>query len=358
MNILNKNRDFLFGFEANMTNPNGDPDHENKPRMDYETATLLVSDERRKRDCRDFLKNKGYEIFVDTLDDTKVTMETMFENIMNKWLSNKDKMDTLFKQNDMIKQKWEQIFEKNCDNYKAEYDSKKPKSKNKKNNDFIKFNNILLTEIVKQSLIDIRLFGSAMAVENVSKSYTGPVQINWGYSLHPVEEVKSNSITSIMNDDSSTFGKKNKIYYALVAHYGTMNKYSAKYTGMTEDDASIFRKALVQGIMANQTDSKQGQQPLFYIEVVYKPDFDVFLGDLRRFLEVSYPDDKPIRSLNDVKIDFKDLKNVIEKMKQKGYVDEVIGWVYPYIDTSKSLVNIPTYKEVDLLAPISNKVVG
>ncbi|SHF44425.1 CRISPR-associated protein, Csh2 family [Caldanaerobius fijiensis DSM 17918] len=356
MNTLNRNSDFLFGFEANMTNPNGDPDQENRPRMDYETATLLVSDGRRKRDCRDLLKNKGYEIFVDTLADTKVPMETMFDNIINKWLSNKDKMDTLFKKNNMIKRKWEEVFGKNCDDYKAAYDKKKPKSKNKKDSDFNQFNNILLTEIIKQSLIDIRLFGSAMAIENVTKTFTGPVQISWGYSLHPVEIVKSNSITSIMNDDSSTFGKKYKVYYALVAHYGTMNKYSAKHTGMTEEDASLFRKALVQSIMANQTDSKQGQQPLFYIEVVYKPEFDGYLGDMRRFLKVSYNADKPIRSLNDVKVDFKDLTCVIDQMKQKGYVDEVIGWVHPYINTSESLVNMPIYKEMDLWTPIPSKV--
>ena len=73
--MMNRNRDFLFIFDAVNTNPNGDPDQENKPRMDNETRTLLVSDVRRKRDIRDFLHNKGKEIFVHTLGDTKVTME-------------------------------------------------------------------------------------------------------------------------------------------------------------------------------------------------------------------------------------------------------------------------------------------
>ena len=40
--IVNKNSDFLFIYEAIMCNPNGDPDNENKPRMDYETKTNLV----------------------------------------------------------------------------------------------------------------------------------------------------------------------------------------------------------------------------------------------------------------------------------------------------------------------------
>lgn len=40
--IINNNSDFLFGFEGILTNSNGDPDQENKPRMDYETNTVLV----------------------------------------------------------------------------------------------------------------------------------------------------------------------------------------------------------------------------------------------------------------------------------------------------------------------------
>lgn len=55
--MLKNNRDFLFLFDATNCNPNGDPDYENKPRFDYETHTLLVSDVRRKRDIRDFLAN-------------------------------------------------------------------------------------------------------------------------------------------------------------------------------------------------------------------------------------------------------------------------------------------------------------
>ena len=40
MSIINTNSEFLFGFQATLTNPNGDPDQENKPRMDYDTSRL------------------------------------------------------------------------------------------------------------------------------------------------------------------------------------------------------------------------------------------------------------------------------------------------------------------------------
>ncbi|WP_416197162.1 CRISPR-associated protein [Sporanaerobacter sp.] len=344
--IVKNNSDFLFGFQSILSNPNGDPDQENKPRMDYETSTILVSDGRRKRDIRDFLKNKGYQIFVDTLSDQKVPMDKMFEYIRDNWLNDEERMNSLFEDNPKLKEQWKDVFREEKDFLKTYLDKK---DKLKKNKDFVRFNNIFLTEIIKRSLIDIRLFGSAMAVEGVSRTYTGPVQMSWGYSLHPVELVKSSTITSIMNDDNSTFGKKYKLYYALVAHYGTINKYNAQRTGMTEEDRELFRKSLVQSIMANQTDSKQGQEPLFYLEILYKEDFDGYLGDLRRFIDIRYGEN--IRSIEDLTVDFSRLNTALDEMKKKGYIDKVIGWEHPFAG-KEQLINMPQYEEVDLWAPI------
>jgi CRISPR-associated protein Csh2 len=349
--VIKCNSDFLFGFEGIFSNCNGDPDQENKPRMDYETNTLLVSDARRKRDIRDFLKNKGFSIFIDMIDNKKVDMDKMFGYIRDKWFNDDDKIRRLFREDDEVKKAWDALGYPDKD-FKESY--KKAVDDKKKKKELSKFNDIFLTEIVKRELIDIRLFGSAMAVKNVNKTYTGPIQMNWGYSLHPVELVKSNSITSIMNNDNSTFGNKYKIYYALVAHYGTVNKYSAKKTGMTVEDLDIFRKAIVQSIMANKTDSKQGQFPLFYFEVVYKPEFDGYLGDLRRFINTTYDEkNRPIRSLNDLKVDFGGLSNVIDLLKRRGYVENVVGWINPIADKS-NFINVPKFEDVDLLSPIKN----
>jgi CRISPR-associated protein Csh2 len=367
-NVILQNSEFLFGFEAVMTNPNGDPDQENRPRMDYETATTLVSDARRKRDCRDILKRRGYAIFVDTFEDNKIPMDRMFEIIVEKWLANEIKIEQLFKETSDLEKKWNQATDKEklkkifnddkrkqyskCEGYCDKYFFILKDSKAKKTKEFVDFNNLFLTEIIKNSLIDIRLFGSAMAVEGVSRTYTGPVQITWGYSLHPVELVKSNTITSIMNEGNSTFGKKHKLHYGLIAHYGTINKYAAILTGMKEWDREIFRKALVQGMMSNQTDSKQGQTPLFYIEVQHKKGFDGYLGDLRRFCNVTWREDNPIRSLQDLTVDFGPLARVIEDMKNKEYVEKIIGWLHPLSDLS-SLQNLPVFDEtIDLWAPI------
>ncbi|HHY24355.1 MAG TPA: type I CRISPR-associated protein Cas7 [Clostridiaceae bacterium] len=348
--IVNQNSDFLLGFQSTLSNPNGDPDQENKPRMDYETNTVLVSDSRRKRDIRDFLKNKGYKIFVDTLADQKVPMQIMFEYIRNSWLTDKEKIEILFNDNPNLREQWENLFGKEEDFLNTYLKkAKNIKGANEKK-EFTRFNNTLLTEIIMKELIDIRLFGSAMAVEGVSKTYTGPIQISWGYSLHPAELVKSSTITSIMNEDSSTFGKKYKLYYALIAHYGTINKYNAKLTGMTEKDRDLFRKSLVQSMMSNQTDSKQGQEPLFYFEIIYKPDFDGYLGDLRRFIDVTHKEDS-IRAIEDIKLDFTRLNDAINYMQEKGYIDKVIAWEHPFIK-EKYLANVENYDEIDLWTPI------
>ncbi|GAB6085160.1 CRISPR-associated protein [Alkaliphilus crotonatoxidans] len=353
--MIKQNSDILFGFQATLTNPNGDPDQENKPRMDYETNTLLVSDARRKRDVRDFLKKKGYQIFVDTIGETKVTMDTMFLHIKDTYLGSPNKMESLFTRNPQLKKAWKDLFGQTTD-YKEAYLEKQKNAKKEKLEAAIEaFDNQFLTEMIQDALIDVRLFGSAMAVKGISKTFTGPVQLSWGYSLHPVELLKSNTIVTIMNDDNSTFGKKPKVYYSLVAHYGTINKYNAQKTGMTLKDREVFRRALVQGLYANQTDSKQGQEPAFYLELVYKPEFDGYLGDLRRFIKADCKENKAIRSIDDITVDFSQLTEAIQKIQEKGYLDKIVGWVHPYLSEEK-LLNFPkslsAYEEVDLWAPI------
>lgn len=347
--VIKNNCDFIFGFEAVMTNPNGDPDQENKPRMDYETKTVLVSDARRKRDVRNFFKAKELPIFVDTLNDDKVPMDAMLEHYRETWLENEEKVLALFEEYPEIKELWEVMSSKSKKKgYKEIYEDKEVKKLKK---EYARFNNLFTTALIQKELIDLRLFGSAMAVEGVTRTFTGPIQITWGHSMHPVELVKSNTITSIMNEDSSTFGKKYKIHYGLIVHSGTINKFSAQLTGMTEEDKALFRSALVQGMLINQTDSKQGQTPLFYIEVQYAPSFDGFLGDLRRFIKVNYDANKPIRSLSDLTIDDQELVTAIQLMKEKGYVEKVTAWYHPIL-LKENMFNIEVDQVVDLWAPV------
>lgn len=297
--MIKNNRDFLFISDAKLCNPNGDPDFENKPRMDMDTKTLLVSDVRLKRNIRDFLGNKGKDVFVSMENDKKVSMETRFKSVMK--ATGKEKASS----NEKIK-------------------------------------------AILESMIDIRMFGSALAIGDVNGVITGPIQLTWGYSLHPVDLVKSNSIVTIMNEDNSTFGKMYKAEYAMVAHSGSVNKFAAKKTGLSEEDVDVFAHALVQSMMNNLTHSKQGQQPLLYLEVEYDEQFDGYLGDLRRYLNVTLNKDYAIREMKDVTVDFSKLANVIQTYKEKDYISKVKIWRSPLAEFK----NLPEAEEIDLLKTI------
>jgi CRISPR-associated protein Csh2 len=56
--------DILYLYDAKLTNPNGDPDDENRPRMDEATGRNLVSDVRLKRYLRDYWLNADEDIWV------------------------------------------------------------------------------------------------------------------------------------------------------------------------------------------------------------------------------------------------------------------------------------------------------
>ncbi len=298
--MITCNKDFLYIFDATNCNPNGDADQENKPRFDYDTKTLLVSDVRRKRDIRDFLINKNFNIFVRTLNDKKVTMDVMLSEVKKTFnFSDKTGQDEII-------------------------------------------------DVILDNMIDMRLFGSAMAMKGMTKAFTGPVQLTWGYSLHPVDLVKSNAIVTIMNDDNSTFGKMYKVHYAMVAHGGSLNKFAAKKTRLKEKDFEIFRACLVQSMMNNLSQSKIGQRPLCYLEVTYNENFDGYLGDLRRYLDCVY-EDVPIRNINHVRLDFSRLNNAIDLLKEKGYVKEISIWVD---NDLTNFINLPSGEKLDLIKPI------
>ncbi len=84
MNLCDRNSEILFLYDAKMTNPNGDPDDENKPRMDYEKEVNLVSDVRLKRYIRDYLESKGYEIFVAKVDGQVVDATERLKRFLGK----------------------------------------------------------------------------------------------------------------------------------------------------------------------------------------------------------------------------------------------------------------------------------
>lgn len=306
--IIQNNSDFLFLYEAILSNPNGDPDQENKPRMDYDTRTNLVTDVRLKRYIREFLKQNGQEIFVDMEGDSKVGMDKRLENILTAIWDKDEAMQEIIGD--------EKLFNVYRDNVRQEDAEKTMKKLFDKKTEYKEVNRAILTGLVKRRFADIRMFGSAFAVEGFNKALTGPIQLNWGYSLNEVYLVDSNTISSIMAEESSTFGKDYRVKYSLLAFHGSVNKYAAQTTGLTESDLNTFREGLWNGVAASPTRSKLNQYPKFFLELVYNEGYhNGHFGDLRNLIEARIQGEKKPQEVTrfvDLLLDFSRLEDVLE----------------------------------------------
>ncbi|MBU9724872.1 type I-B CRISPR-associated protein Cas7/Csh2 [Diplocloster modestus] len=223
------NSEILFLYDAKLTNPNGDPDEENRPRMDYERGINMVSDLRLKRYVRDYLADQGYPLFVQKMDGSPVTAETRIKKLGTS--------------NDQ--------------------------------------------EILDQ-LIDVRLFGATMPIAKDNKQFIGPVQFNWGYSLNTVKVLES-SITSTFassdNNKQGAIGKDFRVAYSFIAFSGVISANRGKATSLKEEDIAELDRALRYAIPLQVTRSKIGQYPRLYLRVEYKSDMTI-LGDMRDYISL------------------------------------------------------------------------
>lgn len=271
------NSELLFIYDAKMCNPNGDPDEENRPRMDYDRQRNLVSDVRLKRYIRDYLMENNYEIYVARVDDKAVTAGDRLKELLGHDATSDDIDDILSK------------------------------------------------------LIDIRLFGATMPIKGerrgggTSLSLTGPVQFNWGYSLNKVDLVESNGITSHFGSNAENkqgaMGKDYRVYYSLIAFHGIISGKRASETHLTEDDIAILDKALIKSIPLQATRSKIGQYPRLYMRLEYVSDED-FIGDLRSYVNLDRTE--TLREPTDFAVDLSRLKEILEVNANK--IDRVHLW--------------------------------
>ncbi len=270
------NSEFLLCIDAKDTNPNGDPDFENRPRIDFATMTNYVSDVRIKRYLRDYIINNfGQDyIWVTTVDGKNV-----------------DATQRLNKLNPLE---------------------------------------------VPKKFYDARIFGATIPIKNEkgsqkgdSASFTGPIQITWGYSLHPVELIDSSGITSVFSGRTpkksdqggeakqyGNIGKDYRIYYSLLAFYGAVSGNRASFTNMNDTDLRIFDYLISKSIMwGSKTRSKIGVEPITYVRVEYK-DPRIFLGDPRAYIGVRQ-NSSVIRKRGDVTVDYTGYIEILKKSRDK-----------------------------------------
>lgn len=239
------NGQILYLYDAKLTNPNGDPDEENRPRMDGIQEKNLVTDLRLKRYVRDFALDQGHEIYVQKVDNNHVTSEERIDKMTPK-------------------------------------------------------------EAV-ESFIDIRLFGATITKKGDNKSYIGPVQFNWGYSLNKVELIES-SITSHFSSKSGnkqgSIGKDYRVKYSFIAFSGTISGNRAKEVDLKDNDIDFLDKSMVKAIPLMSTRSKIGQYPRLYLRLEFI-DKETMLKDLRTLVKLTKEED--VFDINEIKLNVKDL---------------------------------------------------
>jgi CRISPR-associated protein Csh2 len=270
--LVGNNSEILFLYEAKNTNPNGDPDDENRPRMDYKTGINYVTDVRLKRYFRDYLTLRYGEkyVWVTKINNQHVDATKRLELLQGK---------------DVIAQ---------C--------------------------------------IDARLFGATIPIKGrgkekgKSESYIGPVQFSWGFSLHKVELMDTQTITSVFTGRTGeeeqegeetrmygNIGKDYRVYYSLIAFYGAVSGERSKVLKLTEYDLKILDNFLWDALLNETiTRSKIGQRPIAYLRIEYK-NSSFLLGDLRRFLDVKFND--PVRTEKDIEVNYSRFINEIKTNK-------------------------------------------
>ncbi|SES90620.1 type I-B CRISPR-associated protein Cas7/Csh2 [Anaerobranca gottschalkii] len=291
-----KNSEILFLYDAKLTNPNGDPDEENRPRMDYEREINLVSDLRLKRYVRDYLSEKDYPIFVSKLEGKSVRPEKIITKL------------------------------------KEELGKEK-----------------LTDDDLLNKFIDVRLFGATMPVEKDTRTFTGPVQFNWGQSLNKVEIFEA-SITSQFattdKNEQGAIGKDYRVKYSFIGFSGVISGNRAKYTNLTEDDVLELDQALVKAIPLQATRSKIGQYPRLYLRVEYR-DSETILGDYRSLVKLESKVDSP-RDITEVALDITNLQGFLRENKDK--IGKVRYFVHPQLVMT---INGQSASITDLLGDIS-----
>lgn len=203
-----KNRiDFVYIFDVQDGNPNGDPDAGNLPRVDAETGMGLVTDVCLKRKVRNYVQTakgqaNGYDIFI----KEKAVLNTLID--------------------------------------KAHDDSEVKAAKDK-------------TEAARmfmcKNYYDIRTFGAVMSTGKNAGQVRGAIQLTFARSVDTIATAE-HSITRMavatekeadkQNGGNRTMGRKATVPYGLYVCHGFVSANLAQQTGFSEEDLELFWDAL------------------------------------------------------------------------------------------------------------------
>ena len=209
MSTLKNRIDFVYIFDVQDGNPNGDPDAGNLPRVDAETGMGLVTDVCLKRKVRNYVQvakqlADGYDIFI----KEKAVLNTLID------AAHEDES------------------------------VKKAEEKHKAN---------AARDIMCKKYFDIRTFGALMTTGKNAGQVRGPIQMTFARSVDPITALE-HSITRMavatekeaekQKGDNRTMGRKATIPYGLYVCHGFISANLAQQSGFSQEDLELFFDAL------------------------------------------------------------------------------------------------------------------
>ena len=208
-----KRHDFVYLFDVEDGNPNGDPDAGNLPRVDPETMQGLVTDVAVKRKIRDYIDASTGED-----EDYKIYMQ--HQGVLN-------------------------------EQHQRAYDDLDLDSDDPDREDVDE-----ARQWMCQNFYDVRTFGAVMSTGVNAGQVRGPMQLTFARSIDPVVpmDVSITRVAITRSDDAESketeMGRKAIIPYGLYRGHGFYNPKLAngkKGTGFNGDDLRLFWKALQMG---------------------------------------------------------------------------------------------------------------
>lgn len=215
-NAIKNRYEFVYLFDVENGNPNGDPDSGNMPRIDPETSYGIITDVCLKRKIRNFVdivkKNQSpYEIYVREKAILNQTHDRAHKAIGAK-------SDTKEGKRKGSGEEVEKARAWMCHNF-----------------------------------FDVRAFGAVMSTGTNCGQVRGPVQLNFARSIDsvvPLEisitrmAVTTEKEAELQSGDNRTMGRKHIIPYGLYRVEGYISAFLAEQTGFNDDDLKLLWDAL------------------------------------------------------------------------------------------------------------------
>ncbi len=213
-----KNRiDFVYIFDVQDGNPNGDPDAGNLPRVDAETGMGLVTDVCLKRKVRNYVQvaKAGIEGIDILVKSKEISGEEVFINgeIRNAY---KD-LGIELKVKDKAKpEQVESGRKRMCEKF-----------------------------------YDVRTFGAVLSTGANAGQVRGAIQMTFARSVDPIVSMEHALTVCAARDEDKSYesqvgiqGRKATVPYGLYVCHGFISANLAKQTGFSEEDLTLFWEAL------------------------------------------------------------------------------------------------------------------